>query len=307
METKKKGEWCEITVPAKWNGISIDSLLKIEWEIPKKLLHQLRMEKGITVNGEQRRWNELLKEGDKLQVHMFMEEEYDVEPEYGELDVVYEDDHVLIVNKPEKMDTHPAEKGGTGTLANLVAFHFQMQGLETKVRHIHRLDKDTTGGVVFAKHRIAGAIMDHLLMERKIKRTYAALVEGKVKGKQGTIDAAIGRDRHHATRRRVSPKGDQAITYYKVEKYFKKQNATFVTLQLETGRTHQIRVHMSYHGNPLVGDVLYGGQTKYMSRQALHAMKIHFLHPITKEEIEVDVPFPIKLNNTMKEFQRMNA
>ena len=92
-----------------------------------------------------------------------------------------------------------------GTLANLVAFHFQMQGLETKVRHIHRLDKDTTGGVVFAKHRIAGAIMDRLLMERKIKRTYAALVEGKVK-KQGTIDAAIGRDRHHATRRRVSPK-----------------------------------------------------------------------------------------------------
>ncbi len=205
------------------------------------------------------------------------------------------------------MDTHPAEKGGMGTLANLVAFHFQMQGLETKVRHIHRLDKDTTGGVVFAKHRIAGAIMDRLLMERKIKRTYAALVEGKVKGKQGTIDAAIGRDRHHATRRRVSPKGDQAITFYKVEKYFKNQNVTFVTLQLETGRTHQIRVHMSYHGNPLVGDVLYGGQTQYMSRQALHAMKINFLHPITKEEIEVDVPFPAKLNDTMKEFQRMNA
>ena len=132
METKKKGEWCEITVPAKWNGISIESLLKIEWEIPKKLLHQLRMEKGVTVNGEQRRWNELLKEDEKLQVHMFMEEEYGVEPEYGELDVVYEDDHVLIVNKPEKMDTHPAEKGGMGTLANLVAFHFQMQGLETE-------------------------------------------------------------------------------------------------------------------------------------------------------------------------------
>lgn len=221
METKKKGEWCEITVPATWNGISIESLLKVEWEVPKKLLHQLRMEKGVTVNGEQRRWNELLKEGDKLQVHMFMEEEYGVEPEYGELNVVFEDDHVLIVNKQGQMDTHPSEKNGTGTLANLVAFHFQMQGLETKVRHIHRLDKDTTGGVVFAKHRIAGAIMDRLLMERKIKRTYMALVEGKVKKKQGTIDAAIGRDRHHATRRRVSPKGDQAITYYKVEKYFK--------------------------------------------------------------------------------------
>ncbi|MGG5736660.1 MULTISPECIES: RluA family pseudouridine synthase [Bacillus cereus group] len=307
METKKKGEWCEITVPAIWNSISIESLLKVEWEVPKKLLHQLRMEKGITVNGEQRRWDELLKEGDKLQVHMFMEEEYGIDPEYGELDVVYEDDHVLIVNKQGQMDTHPSEKNGTGTLANLVAFHFQMQGLETKVRHIHRLDKDTTGGVVFAKHRIAGAIMDRLLMERKIKRTYAALVEGKVKKKQGTIDAAIGRDRHHATRRRVSPKGDQAITYYKVEKYFNKQNATLVTLQLETGRTHQIRVHMSYNGNPLVGDLLYGGQTKYMSHQALHAMKINFVHPITKEEIMVEVPFPANLNNTMKKFERENG
>jgi 23S rRNA pseudouridine1911/1915/1917 synthase len=281
-------------------------LLKVEWEVPKKLLHQLRMEKGVTVNGEQRRWNELLKEGDKLQVHMFMEEEYGVEPEYGELNVVFEDDHVLIVNKPEQMDTHPSEKSGTGTLANLVAFHFQMQGLETKVRHIHRLDKDTTGGVVFAKHRIAGAIMDRLLMERKIKRTYTALVEGRVKKKQGTIDAAIGRDRHHATRRRVSPKGDPAITDYKVEKYFKKQNATLVTLQLETGRTHQIRVHMSYNGNPLVGDVLYGGQTKYMSGQALHARKINFLHPITKEEIVVDVSFPTNLNDIMKKFEREN-
>lgn len=307
METKKKGEWCEITVPAIWNSISIESLLKVEWEVPKKLLHQLRMEKGITVNGEQRRWDELLKEGDKLQVHMFMEEEYGIDPEYGELDVVYEDDHVLIVNKQGQMDTHSSEKNGTGTLANLVAFHFQMQGLETKVRHIHRLDKDTTGGVVFAKHRIAGAIMDRLLMERKIKRTYAALVEGKVKKKQGTIDAAIGRDRHHATRRRVSPKGDQAITYYKVEKYFNKQNATLVTLQLETGRTHQIRVHMSYNGNPLVGDLLYGGQTKYMSHQALHAMKINFVHPITKEEIMVEVPFPANLNNTMKKFERENG
>ncbi|KFN02844.1 RluA family pseudouridine synthase [Bacillus clarus] len=306
METKKKGEWCEITVPANWDGISIESLLKEEWEVPKKLLHELRMEKGVTVNGEQKRWNEFLKEGDKLQVHMFAREEYGVQPEYGDLDVIFEDDHVLIANKPEQMDTHPSEKNGTGTLANLVAFHFQMQGLETKVRHIHRLDKDTTGGIIFAKHRLAGAIMDRLLMERKIKRTYAALVEGKVKKKQGKIDAAIGRDRHHATRRRVSVKGDQAVTHYKVESYFKKQDVTLVTLQLETGRTHQIRVHMSHNGNPLIGDVLYGGQKTYMSRQALHAMRINFLHPITKEEITVEVPFSAHLHDVLKSFQKLN-
>ncbi|EOW9526864.1 RluA family pseudouridine synthase [Bacillus cytotoxicus] len=306
MKTNKKGEWCEITVPSKWNGISIEFLLKEIWCVPKKILHQLRMEKSVIINKDQKRWSELLKEGDKLQVHMFIPEEYGVIPEFGELDVVFEDDHVLIVNKPEQMDTHPSEKNGTGTLANLIAFHFQMQGLETKVRHIHRLDKDTTGGVVFAKHRLAGAIMDQLLMERNIKRTYMALVEGKMKKRKGTIDAAIGRDRHHATRRRVSPKGDHAVTHYKVEEYFKKQDTTLVTVQLETGRTHQIRVHMSYSGHPLLGDILYGGNVTYMSRQALHAMQIAFLHPIIREEIMVDIPAPEKISKLMQSFRESN-
>ncbi len=148
--------------------------------------------------------------------------------------------------------------------------------------------------------------MDQLLMERKIKRTYMALVEGKVKPKQGIIDAPIGRDRHHATRRRVSPQGDQAVTHYRVEKYFKKQDVTLVTLQLETGRTHQIRVHMSYGGHPLVGDMLYGGQATYMSSQALHAMRIAFLHPMTKEKITVEAPPPKDLNRIVTSFQKSN-
>lgn len=292
MKVKKMGEWCEITVPSVWEGRTIDSILKEEWQVPKKLLHHYRMEKSILVNGEGKRWSEQLQEGDKLQVHMFMQEEYDVEPEFYDIEIIYEDDHVLIVNKPIQVDTHPASKGGTGTLANYVAFHLQMQGIETKVRHIHRLDKDTTGGVVFAKHALAGVIMDRLLMERKIKRTYMALVEGKVQKKRGTIDAAIGRDRHHASRRRVSPKGDRAVTHYEVVQYSKESNVTLVKVQLETGRTHQIRVHMSYLGHPLVGDVLYAGKTKLLSRQALHAAHISMLHPITKRQIDVDIPLP---------------
>ncbi|CAM4119867.1 pseudouridine synthase [Bacillus manliponensis] len=292
MELKRKGEWCEITVPSVWNGMSIDSLLKIEWQVPKKLLHRYRMENAILVNGEKRKWNDLLQEGEKLQIHMFPTEEYGVEPEFYDVDVIYEDDHVLIVNKPIGVDTHPAEKGGKGTLANYVAFHLQTEGIETKVRHIHRLDKDTSGGVVFAKHALAGVIMDRLLMERKIKRTYMALVEGRMKKKKGTIDEPIGRDRHHATRRRVSPKGDRAITHYEVVQYEKEKNITLVELQLETGRTHQIRVHMSHLGYPLIGDTLYGGKTKRLSRQALHAAHVSFIHPITKQHIVVDVPIP---------------
>lgn len=300
MKMNKKGEWCEILVPPYWNGITIDSLLKIEWQVPKKLLHRYRMENAVLVNGEKRRWSELLQEGEKLQIHMFPDEEYGVEPEFYDLEVIYEDDHVLIVNKPIGVDTHPAEQGGKGTLANYVAFHLQTEGIETKVRHIHRLDKDTSGGVVFAKHALAGVIMDRLLMERRIKRTYIALVEGKVKKKKGTIDEPIGRDRHHATRRRVSPKGDRAVTQYEVIQYDKEKNITLVKLQLETGRTHQIRVHMSYLGHPLLGDTLYGGKTKLLSRQALHAAHISLLHPITKQQITAEISFPKDISHVVE-------
>ncbi|WP_028399397.1 RluA family pseudouridine synthase [Ectobacillus panaciterrae] len=295
MYTEKRGEWCFVIVPAAWSRKTIETILKEEWQVPKKLLHQFRMEKAVLYNGEAVRWTEAVKEGDTLQVWLFPEEVYGIEPEYIEADIVYEDDHVLIADKPYGMDTHPSEKGGKGTLANAVAFHLQTEGIHTKVRHIHRLDKDTTGGVVFAKHALAGAIMDRLLTERKIKRTYWALVEGKVKKGQGKIDEPIGRDRHHATRRRVSPKGDPAVTYYKAVRYLPKQNITLVELELETGRTHQIRVHMSHLGHPLIGDTLYGGHTSLLKRQALHAARIRLLHPITHEQIEVEIPLPADL------------
>lgn len=295
MYTEKRGEWCFVIVPAAWSRKTIETILKEEWQVPKKLLHQFRMEKAVLYNGEAVRWTEAVKEGDTLQVRLFPEEVYGIEPEYIEADIVYEDDHVLIADKPYGMDTHPSEKGGKGTLANAVAFHLQTEGIHTKVRHIHRLDKDTTGGVVFAKHALAGAIMDRLLTERKIKRTYWALVEGKVKKGQGKVDEPIGRDRHHATRRRVSPKGDPAVTYYKAVRYLPKQNITLVELELETGRTHQIRVHMSHLGHPLIGDTLYGGHTSLLKRQALHAVRIRLLHPITHEQIEVEIPLPADL------------
>ncbi|MBO9128481.1 RluA family pseudouridine synthase [Bacillus sp. 165] len=295
MLTYKKGEWCEIIVSSEWDGKTIDDIVKEEWKVPKKLLHEYRMQKSIQINGEYRRWTDTLQEGDKLQVHMFIEEEYGVTPEYQDVEIIYEDDHLLIVNKPYGMDTHPSEKGGTHTLANGVAYHLQANGIFAKVRHIHRLDKDTTGGVVFAKHSLAGAVMDRLLMERNIKRRYIALVEGKVNQKKGIINKPIGRDRHHSTRRRVSPTGDSAVTRFYVSEYFSKQNVSLVHLELETGRTHQIRVHMSDIGYPLVGDKLYGGQTTLLNRQALHAEEITMLHPITKEKVEVSVPLPSDL------------
>lgn len=291
MLTKKKGEWMELLVPEEWSGHTIEQILKEIWQVPKGPLHQLRMGKGVKINGEVYPWSKEVSAGDRFQVQLFPKEELGVVPSFIEFDILYEDDHLLIVNKPAGIDTHPADDTQTNTLANAVAFYFQANGIESRVRHIHRLDKDTTGAVLFAKHAIAGAILDRLLEQRIIKREYLALVQGKVKQKSKMINEPIGRDRHHPTRRRVSPGGQDAITYYEVIKHYPDQNITLVKLQLQTGRTHQIRVHMSYIGHPIIGDVLYGGIEKGYSRQALHAFKISLPHPITNEEVVCLAPF----------------
>jgi 23S rRNA pseudouridine1911/1915/1917 synthase len=287
MIVKKKGEWLEILVPQTWQGQPIETILKECLNVPKLLLHQLRMNKGVKLNGHPKHWKTEVNKDDRLQLHIFIKEDYGVIPEFLPIDVLYEDDHLIIVNKPAGMDTHPNEEGQTGTLANALAFHWQMQGIMAKVRHIHRLDRDTTGTVIFAKHALSAAILDRMLEQRLIKRTYLALVHGILKKKEGVINAPIGRDRRHPTRRRVSPNGKRAVTHYTVLEVFSTPPMTLVEIELETGRTHQIRVHMSYIGHPLVGDVLYGGKTDLFQRQALHAARITLPHPITGEEISI--------------------
>ncbi|MGG1632286.1 RluA family pseudouridine synthase [Rossellomorea sp. NRS-1567] len=284
MKTQKKGELFELVIPDKWKNVTIETILRNHWQAPKKLIHSLRMAGDIKVNGESISWTQPLSPGDTLQLHLFKEVEYDVPPTYGEIDVLFEDDHLIVINKPAGIDTHPNHQE-TDSLANLVAFHYQARGESCRVLHIHRLDHDTSGAIIFAKHPLSKAILDRLLTERQIKRTYRALVHGRLKQKKGTISEPIGRDRHHNTRRRVSPSGQDAVTHYKVLEY--KNPYTLVEVQLDTGRTHQIRVHMSHIGHPLVGDILYGGKPIF-KRQALHAARISFPHPLTGEWIECE-------------------
>lgn len=287
---RKKGEWLDITIPEAWIGHSIEHTLRNELIVPKKMLHQLRMNKGAKYNGEDVSWSTNLKSNDKLQIHLFEPEDLGVTPTYMDLHILFEDEHVLVVNKPAGMRVHPNTPEETNTLANGVAYYYQSEGLEVKVRHIHRLDQDTTGAVIFAKHPLAGSVMDRLLEEKVIKRYYLALVDGKVKKKKGTIHEPIGKDRHHPSRRRVSPSGQDAITEYEMLHYYPKRNVSLVKLQLQTGRTHQIRVHMSHIGHPINGDNLYGGKSG-APRLALHAAKLTFPHPISQEKIECIVPF----------------
>jgi 23S rRNA pseudouridine1911/1915/1917 synthase len=291
LKTMRMGEWFQLTIPLEWNRKTVADIFRDVWEAPKKLTHSFRMDSKVLVDGDPVNWNTPLSAGLKLQVKLFEEEGLQITPNYQDIGILYEDDHVIVVNKPPFMNTHPNDpKADINTLVNAVQYYLQANGENRNIRQVHRLDRDTSGAILFAKHSLAGAILDNMLEKRKIKRTYIALVHGVVKQSTGTVKAPIGRDRHHATKRRVSPTGQDALTHYLVLKVDKDKQLSFIKCWLETGRTHQIRVHLSYLGHPLVGDILYGGKS-IVNRQALHAAKLEFIHPFTHENIICHAPF----------------
>lgn len=291
LNTMRMGEWYQITVPLEWDGKTIADIFRNIWEAPKKLTHSFRMENKVLINGEAANWNSPLSHGSKLQCKLFEDEKIAIVPNHIDIDILFEDEHVLVINKPPGMNTHPNElKSDQSTLVNAVQFYMQTKGEIRNIRQIHRLDRDTSGAILFAKHALVGAILDNMLEKREIKRTYIALVHGVVKQRKGTIKAPIGRDRHHATKRRVSQTGQDALTHYIVLKVDQDKQQSYLKCWLDTGRTHQIRVHLSHFGHPLVGDVLYGGKPVF-KRQALHAAKLEFLHPFTQDKVVCHAPF----------------
>ncbi|KKB74811.1 MULTISPECIES: RluA family pseudouridine synthase [Bacillus] len=277
---------------SRHDGVHLFTFLKRETKASKPVIQYWTVNQKIKINHKAVSDNVRLKKGDRIDIDLREEEDSGVIPEYGELSVLFEDEHMLIVNKPPGMATHPNEKGQTGTLSNLVAFYDQTYGAERKIRHVHRLDKDTSGAVVFAKHRLAHALLDEQLQRKELARTYIAIAEGAFKNKKGTIANPIGRDRYHPVRRRVSPTGQPAVTHYEVKGYRPKYDVSLCELRLETGRTHQIRVHLSHIGHPISGDALYGGSTGLLKRQALHAAEISVTHPISGERLTVKAPLP---------------
>lgn len=287
IQTKKKGEWFEITIPKAWENLTGEQLFYHVWNASKKEVHLLRMNKEVLLNGKPLHWTSPLIKGERLMIKLFTNKDFGVVPTYMDLNILYEDDHLLVVNKPAGITTHPNSLEEKNTLANGIAFYLQSKGEYRRIRHIHRLDKDTSGAILFAKHSLIGTILDKQLQERKIKRYYLAIVHGIIKNKKGTIQAPIGRDRHHPTKRRVSKNGQEAITHYEVLQTDEKNQCTLVECTLDTGKTHQIRVHLSHLGHPLVGDLLYGGKGN-KQRQALHAYKLELIHPFTMEHLIIE-------------------
>ncbi|WP_169056178.1 RluA family pseudouridine synthase [Bacillus pumilus] len=296
-----KGHTLSLKVDEQYHHTSLSHFLKTAVSASKPIIHFWMEHQKVRLNQKPAHHAAKVSQGDQIIIDLFETEESDVTPEYGELEVLFEDEHLLIVQKPAGRPTHPNEQGQTGTLANLVAFHFQANGEEKRVRHIHRLDQDTSGTVIFAKHRLAHAALDQMLSKKTIKRTYIAIAEGLFKKKKGTIDAAIGRDKHHAVKRRISPTGQKAVTHFQVMDLNKRLQLTAVKLQLETGRTHQIRVHLSSIGHPLAGDTLYDGVREYITRCALHAKQVVMKHPFTGEHLIIEAPLPPDMDQLMSQ------
>ncbi|WP_106768516.1 RluA family pseudouridine synthase [Paenibacillus faecalis] len=296
----RRGEWLELTPGKALTGHPDREEATAKWlldtlEMPEKLLRKLRHHEGI-------QWR-----GDRLRLHLFPLREAGIEPVWSELDILYEDDFCLVVNKPPGMAVHPDDRDHEVTLNHVVAAYYEAAGEAIAVRHIHRLDKDTTGPVLYAKNEYAQLKLDEAMRQKEVGRIYAAIVQGRVSPDLKVIDLPIGRDRHHAKRRRVSLTGQTAVTrIIKSEVY---RQASVLYLSLETGRTHQIRVHLSHMGHAILGDSLYGGYSVSFDRQALHGAKLIFPHPFTGERIEVTAPWPedlleLKEEVTSKPFPR---
>lgn len=273
------------------HGLTVEVYLKQILKCSGRKIQKLTRQKGILLNKKNVFLQMKVKQGDLLRVLTLEDSSYGVEPEQGPIEVLYEDSYLIVLNKPSGILVHPAGQTSQGTLSNYLAHYYQQQGSICTVRPIHRLDRETSGCVLFAKDSHTQALLDKLLKEGNLKRSYKAVVNGIVDPPAGTINEPIGPHPTKPNRRAVNKRGDQAITHFKTIKNF--PGASLLELTLDTGRTHQIRVHMAHFGHPIVGDRMYGKGSTLISGQALHAFSLHFTHPVEQREIAVEAPFPV--------------
>ena len=275
-------------------GKRIDSYLMEHLELSRSKISRMIKNGDVTVNGKEVKNSYLVKVDDKIHTEEYKEEEMSAEPEKMDLDIVYEDNDVIVVNKEHGVVVHPGVGNYSKTLVNGLLYHSKLSDINGDFRPgiVHRIDAFTTGLLMVAKNNKAHEILAKQLEEKTTTRVYWALVWGVIKNDTGTIDAPIGRDLNDRKKQTVtSINSKDAITHFKVLERYK--NATLIELRLETGRTHQIRVHMNYIGYPIVNDPVYGRRKKFdETGQCLHAKVLGFVHPITNKYMEFDSKLP---------------
>lgn len=248
---------------------------------------------GIQVDGTAVFASRRLSPGEHLTLHLPEDPPSEkLDPVFMDLDIVYEDEDLLVINKAAGVPVHPSQGNHGNTLANGLAWYFKEKGEPFVYRAVNRLDRDTTGLMIAAKNMFAASVLSSMAAARQIRREYLAIVLGKPE-ESGTIDAPIGRKAGSIIERTVDfSSGERAVTHYRRVLYRPDLDASLVRLRLETGRTHQIRVHMAYIGHPLPGDFLYCPDYSLIRRQALHSHQLTFLHPVTKKELHFEAPLP---------------
>ena len=279
-------------IDARAGGLRTEQFLRRRGYSCQNLTQLKKMPKSILINGAWSYMRTPLSAGDTLTVHIReTESSPNIPPVDLPLCIVYEDEDIIVVNKPAGMPVHPSLNNYMNSLANALMYYYQQQGKPFIFRCTNRLDRDTSGLTVVAKHMVSSGILSAMTARHKIRREYLAIVRGHVTPPSGTIDAPIGRAGTPLIERRIDfEHGERAVTHYRVVK--EKNGHSLVSLVLETGRTHQIRVHMKYLGFPLVGDYLYNPDMEYIQRQALHSHSLAFRHPITGEDLKFTAELP---------------
>lgn len=282
-------------------GLRVEQFLRRKRYSGQNLSEIKRMPKSILVNGVHYYMRQELSKGDHLQVRICETKNSEkIPPTNLPLDIIYEDEDILVLNKPAGMPIHPSLNNYTNSMANALAYYFQSQGKPFIFRCCNRLDRDTSGLTIVSKHLVSGSILSDMTKYREVHREYLAIARGSVTPSEGTIQAPLGRKEGTIIERTVNwEHGEDAVTHYKVVK--EANGHSLVSLRLETGRTHQIRIHMKYLGYPLIGDYLYNPDMEYMTRQALHSHHMEFTHPITGEHMSFTAPLPEDMARVMQE------
>ena len=290
-------------------GKRIDSFIhKVQEDISRSMVQKLIEQKNIKVNGKETKHSYKLKLNDEIEIFVPEAKEIDLKAQDIPLNVIYEDNDIIVINKPKGMVVHPANGNPDGTLVNAVMnlCKDSLSGIGGEIRPgiVHRLDKDTSGAIIVAKNDKAHIALSEQLKNHKVKKTYLALVRGIIKENEATINMPIARSKKDRKKMDVDKNGKEAITHFKVLGRYKNKY-TLLQINLETGRTHQIRVHLSHIGYPIIGDEVYSnGKNEWnVSGQCLHAWKLEFIHPITGKKISLEAEIPEYLKNIIKELE----
>lgn len=288
-------------------GFILRDYLRRKLLLSHRSLVNIKKHEGISLNGRKPYMSTVLKEGDKLQIVVQDEPSENIIPEMMVLDIIYEDEYFIIINKPAGMPVHPTRNHFTGTLANGLANYWMQTNMNIKIRPVIRLDKNTSGLILFAKNAHIQHLFSMKMGTNEFDKQYIAVISGRMKDNEGTIDAPISRESASSIKRIVCESGDRAITHYTILERF--DNSCLAAITIETGRTHQIRVHMNSIGHPLLGDDLYGGDSGgcQIHRHALHADKMTLRHPVCHTWMSFEAPLPDDMHQLIEDLRAKNG